>query len=294
MAADHWPALPYAAWRDTYATLHMWFQVVGKLTIPTTPLVNHHWSHTFLFVGRGLRTQPMTWRGKTLSVLFDFVSHEVVFSASDGGLEKIELEPRSVAQFHGLVRKTIDRMGFEIPIKPLPVEVPNPIRFNEDHSHRSYDPAQARAFWRALDSMRPVFEEFRARFVGKCSPVHFFWGSFDLACTRFSGRRAPPRNDGAMMREAYSHECISHGWWPGNADQDAAFYAYAAPEPAGFAAARVQPVSASYSAGFKEFLLPYEAIRTSASPEKDLMLFLETSYEAGARLAKWNRTELER
>jgi hypothetical protein len=186
-------------------------------------------------------------------------------------------------------------MGIAIRVWPMPVEIPDPIRFDQDTVHRSYDPRWAHAFWRALDSMRPVFEEFRARFVGKCSPVHFFWGSFDLALTRFSGRRAPERPGAdAMMREAYSHEVISHGFWPGSATTDASFYAYAAPEPAGFSDARVQPAEASYSKDLKEFLLPYEAVRTAASPEKALMSFLESTYEAGATLGKWDRKGLER
>lgn len=296
MTPERWPPLPLAAWRETCATLHMWSQVVGKLTIPTTPLVNHYWSHTLRFTARGLSTLPMNCGGRTLVAAFDFISHELVFSASDGGIETVKLEPRTVAEFHARVMEALERMGIEIRVWTLPVEVPDPIRFELDTTHRSYDAHWAHAFWRALDSMRPVFEEFRARFIGKCSPVHFFWGSFDLALTRFSGRRAPAR-PGAdpVTRESYSHEVISHGWWPGGgAIDEAAFYAYAAPEPSGFAEAEVQPAAAFYSGDFKEFLLPYDAVRSAASPERELMSFLESSYAEGARLAKWDRRELER
>ena len=296
MNPDRWPALPLDAWRDTCATLHMWSQVAGKLTIPTTPMTNHYWSHTLQFTARGLSTPPMTVDGRTLTAAFDFVSHELVLSASDGAIERVKLEPRTVADFHAAVMKALARMGIAIRVWTMPVEVASPIRFELDTTHRSYDPRWAHAFWRALDSMRPVFEEFRSRFIGKCSPVHFFWGSFDLALTRFSGRRAPER-PGAdrVTRESYSHEVISHGFWPGGgAFDDAAFYAYAAPEPAGFSNAAVEPAAAFYSAELKEFLLPYEAVRSAASPEKSLLSFLEGTYEAGARLGNWNRPELER
>jgi hypothetical protein len=293
---NRWPALRLSEWRDTCATLHMWTQVVGKLAIRTTSLVNHHWNLTLHFTSRGLATLPMNCSdGRTLQAVFDFVSHELQLATSDGAKEIIALEPQTVAQFHARVKDALDRMKLSIPLWSMPVEITNPIRFEEDETHRSYDAARAHDFWRALDSMRPVFEEFRARFVGKCSPVHFFWGSFDLAVTRFSGRRAPERAGAdAMVREAYSHEVISHGFWPGSADTDASFYAYAAPEPAGFSQAPVTPGQAAYSAQLKEFLLPYEAVRSAASPEKELMSFLETTYEAGARLANWNRAELER
>ena len=295
MDPHRWPSLPFAAWRDTCATLHMWTQVVGKLAIPTTPLVNHYWNLTLHFTARGLTTMPMECGGRTLVAAFDFVSHELVLSASDGATQRIRLEPRSVAEFHRLVIGALERLGMAIALWPMPVEVPDPIRFDDDTAHKSYDPAWANAFWRALESMRPVFEEFRARFIGKCSPVHFFWGSFDLALTRFSGRRAPGRPGAdAVMRESYSHEVISHGFWPGGGDVDAAFYAYAAPEPAGFGHAQVEPAQAFYSATLKEFLLPYEAVRTAPAPERALMAFLESTYEKGASLGNWNRRELER
>jgi len=295
MESRRWPALPLAAWRDTCATLHMWTQVVGKLAIPTTPLVNHYWNLTLHYTARGLTTLPMECGGRTLVAAFDFVSHQVVFTASDGDTEAISLEPRTVAEFHRLVLAALGRMGIAIRVWPMPVEVPDPIRFDADTTHKSYDREWANAFWRALESMRPVFEEFRGGFLGKCSPLHFFWGSFDLALTRFSGRHAPER-PGAdpVTRESYSHEVISHGFWPGSGEVDAAFYAYAAPEPASFAQARVEPAGAFYSPQLKEFLIPYEAVRTSASPERALMSFLESTYAAGADLGGWNRRELER
>jgi hypothetical protein len=294
--SGRWPALPLAEWRDTCATLHMWTQVVGKLALPSTALVNHHWNLTLHFAARGLATVPMNCPdGRTLVATFDFVAHELRLEASDGTVGKVKLEPRSVADFFAAVRATLERMEVAIPIWPMPVEIPDPIRFDQDTTHASYDPRYAHAFWRALDSMRPVFEEFRARFIGKASPLHFFWGSFDLALTRFSGRRAPERAGAdAMMREAYSHEVISHGFWPGSGTTDASFYAYAAPEPSGFAAARVEPGEAFYSAELKEFLLPYDAVRAAPSPEKALMRFLETTYEAGATLGRWDRAGLER
>jgi hypothetical protein len=274
----------------------MWTQVVGKLAIPTTPQVNHYWNLTLHLTSRGLATLPMNCNGRTLMAVFDFISHDLVLSASDGAVETIPLEPQTVADFHVKVMLALQRMGIDIRVWPMPVEVPDPIAFDRDTIHRSYDADQANAFWRALDSMRPVFEEFRARFIGKCSPLHFFWGSFDLALTRFSGRRAPER-PGAdpVTRESYSHEVISHGWWPGGgAIDEPAFYAYAAPEPEGFKAAEVEPAAAFYSAGFKEFLLPYEAVRNAASPEAALMSFLQSTYEAGATRGRWDRGELER
>ena len=301
MKTDRWPALPLGAGHGTRATLHMWSQVVGKLAIPTMPLVNHYWSHTLHFTSRGLSTLPMSADGRTLTAAFDFVSHELILSASDGAIERIKLEPRTVAEFHVAVMKALGRMGIAIRVWTMPVEVAKPIHFELDTTHRSYDPEWAHAFWRALDSMRPVFEEFRSRFIGKCSPVHFFWGGFDLALTRFSGRRAPER-PGAdrVTRESYSHEVVSHGFWPSGAMPDGrkidecVFYAYAVPEPAGFSTATAKPAGAFYSAEFNEFLLPYEAVRSAASPEQALMSFLESTYDAGARLGNWNRSELER
>ncbi|HUJ01950.1 MAG TPA: DUF5996 family protein [Usitatibacter sp.] len=291
-----WPALPLAQWRDTYATLHMWMQVVGKLTLSTTPLANHWWNAAFHFTARGLATQPMRCAGRTLVAHFDFVSHQLQLNASDGREEIVRLEPMTVADFHAKVMAALERIGCPIRIWTMPVEVAQPLRFELDTKHRSYDRERAGAFWRALESMRPVFERFRCGFVGKCSPLHFFWGSFDLALTRFSGRRAPERPGAdAVTREAYSHEAISHGFWPGGGSADEAmFYAYAAPEPQGFSSAGVKPKEARYDEGFREFLLPYEAVRAAPDRDAALLAFLESTYEAGARLARWPRGDLER
>ena len=291
-----WPALPLAKWRQTCETLHMWTQVVGKVALAATPLVNHHWNVAFRLGSRGLATRPMeAGDGRTLTITFDFVDHRLLIQASDGGTETIQLTPRTVADFHAAVMAALERMGMRVHIWTMPSEVADPIAFEKDTKHRSYDPAWANAFWRALVSMRPVFEEFRCRFVGKSSPVHFFWGSFDLALTRFSGRRAASVPEGVIEQEAYSHEVISHGFWPGGgAVDDAAFYAYTKPEPDGFRDSIVKPAGARYESSFGIFVLPYEDVRTAASPEQALMTFLESTYEAGARLAQWDRESLER
>ena len=295
-AGDSWPRLTFGAWRETYATLHMWTQVVGKVCLALTPLVNHFWNATFQVTARGLTTPAMDSNGRALTISFDFVAHELVLQSSGGVTEQIALEPQTVADFYRAVMGALGRLGVAVRIWPMPVEVPDPIRFEADSLHRSYDPAWANAFWRALVPMKPVLERFRGGFIGKCSPVHFFWGSFDLAVTRFSGRRAPERPGAdAMTREAYSHEVISHGFWPGSgAVRDPAFYAYAAPEPMGFKTVGVRPAAASYNAEFGEFLLPYEAVRAAASPGAELTAFLERTYDSAADLAGWPRTELER
>ena len=291
-----WPALPLDAWRDTYATLHMWTQIVGKVCLALTPRTNHFWNVAFQVTSRGLATPSLAVGDHSLTLTFDFVSHQLVFQCSDGRTETIPLEPRTVADFYLLVMETLRRMGVEARIWTMPVEIPEPIRFEADTLHRSYDRTYAAAFWQALIAMKPVFERFRCDFIGKCSPVHFFWGSFDLAVTRFSGQRAPARAGAdPITREAYSHEVISHGFWPGSgAIQQPAFYAYAAPEPAGFKDAAVRPAAAYYSKDLSEFLLPYEAVRTAASPEKELTEFLDSTYDRAAALAKWNRADLER
>jgi hypothetical protein len=274
----------------------MWSQVVGKICLASTPLVNHYWNIALHVTPRGLTTPTLLYRDRVFGMTFDFVSHRLDIRASDGAEQSISLEPRTVAEFYRLVIDALARMGIEARIWTMPVEVQNPVRFEADVAHRSYDAASANAFWRVLVAAKPTFEAFRSRFIGKCSPVHFFWGSFDLAVTRFSGRRAPER-PGAdrMTRESYSHEVISHGFWPGGGVvQEPVFYAYAAPEPAGFKTARIQPAAAFYSADFSEFMLPYEAVRTATSPAADLAAFLKTTYDAGADLARWNRAELER
>jgi len=292
----NWPALPLSAWRDTYATLHMWMQVVGKVCLVLTPLTNHFWNVAFHLTPRGLATPPMAHRGQTFSMTFDFVDHQLVLQCADGRIERIPLQPRTVADFYALLLETLGRLGLAVRVWAMPVEIPDPVRFDLDTVHRAYDPAAASDFWRVLLAIKPAFDVFRAGFVGKCSPVHFFWGSFDLALTRFSGRRAPERPGAdAITREAYSHEVISHGFWPGSGPvQEAAFYAYAAPEPDGLKQAAVEPAAAYYCHELSEFILPYEAVRTAPSPADDLLAFLRSTYDPAATLAAWNRSELER
>src|SRR3954449_5831070 len=291
-----WPPLPLDAWRDTYATLHMWTQIVGKVCLALMPPANHFWNIAFQISARGLVTPAMPIDHRALTITFDFVDHQLVMQCSDGGCVRIPPHPRPVAEFYRLVMDALHRLGVDVRIWPMPVEVPDPIRFDRDEVHRSYDPQSAHAFWQILVRIKPVLEGFRAEFVGKCSPVHFFWGSFDVAVTRFSGRRAPERPGAdAVTREAYSHEVISHGWWPGGGPVDEpAFYAYAAPEPAGLKETPVRPSAAVYNTAFSEFILPYDAVRTAASPRDELMAFMRSTYDAAAQLAQWDRAELER
>jgi len=291
-----WPPLPLNAWRDTYATLHMWMQIVGKIGLALTPLTNHFWNTAFSLTSRGLTTRAMCDGTQTITMTFDFIDHELVIGMSDGRVDRVPLAERSVAEFYADVMATLERLGLSVRIWTMPVEVPDPIRFERDTQHHSYDAAAANTFWRVLASIAPVFEEFRAGFIGKCSPVHFFWGSCDLAVTRFSGRRAPERPGAdSITREAYSHEVISHGFWPGSgAVQEPAFYAYAAPEPEGFRDTAVKPAAAYYDVGLSEFILPYDAVRTAASPPEDLTAFMESTYDAAADRAGWNRADLER
>jgi hypothetical protein len=293
---ERWPPLPLDGWRDTYATLHMWTQIVGKVCLALMPPVNHFWNITFQISARGLVTPAMPIDHRALTIVFDFIDHQLVMQCSDGGSVRIPLEPRTVAEFYRLVMDALHRLGVDVRIWPMPVEVPGPIRFDRDDVHRSYDPKAARAFWQILVGIKPILERFRCEFIGKCSPVHFFWGSFDVAVTRFSGRRAPERPGAdATTREAYSHEVISHGFWPGGgAVEEPAFYAYAAPEPAGLKDAALRPAAAFYSRDFNEFILPYEAVRTAPSPADDLTAFLSSTYEAAATLGGWNRADLER
>jgi len=291
-----WPPLPLDSWRDTRDTLQMWSQIVGKICLALTPPVNHFWNIALQVTSRGLMTPPLPYKGRTFTMTFDFLQHALVIDTSDAARETLPLRAETVAAFHERLTGTLHAMGIDVRIWTMPVEVPEPIRFEQDTVHRSYDPAAARTFWEILLEMKPILETFRGEFIGKCSPVHFFWGSFDLAVTRFSGRPAPPReNADAITREAYSHEVISHGWWPGGGPvNEPAFYAYAAPEPEGFKTAAVQPAAAYYNTDLSEFILPYEAIRTSATPEADLQAFLRTTYDAAATLARWDRASLER
>ncbi|HEY3447615.1 MAG TPA: DUF5996 family protein [Myxococcales bacterium] len=292
-----WPAMPpLAAWQDTYATLHRWVQIVGKLRLELTPLVNHWWN-TALHVGaRGLTTLAMPCSGRWVEASFDFLSHDLLLATSEGLQRHVPLYPRSVAEFYGEVMGALDALCLPVAINPAPQEIPEAIPFDQDDQHRSYDVAAVRRWWLATLQAASVLEEFRSRFRGKCSPVHFFWGSFDLAVSRFSGRRAPPR-PGAdyVTREAYSDEVSSAGFWPGGGSVDsAAFYSYFAPEPRGYSSAIARPRSAWYHRQLREFVLPYEDLRREESPRASLLHFLQSTYEAGADLAGWDREALER
>ena len=296
---NDWPELKFAEWQDTLATLHMWTQVVGKIRLKQTPLVNHWWNVPLYVSARGLTTSAMPYEDRIFEIEFDFIDHLLLIKCSDGAATKLRLRPQSVADFYAEVMAALRELKIDVKIWTTPVEVPDPIPFEEDTTHASYDAEYANRFWQALVAMDDVLKEFRARFIGKVSPVHFFWGSFDLAVTRFSGRVAP-RREGAdlITREAYSHEVISHGWWPGSKDMEAAFYSYTTPEPAGLAQVvgegKIRPAQTFYSVEMKEFFLLYDDVRQSASPEKALMDFCQTTYEAGANLAGWDRTFLER
>ncbi len=291
-----WPALPLEEWKDTYATLHMWTQIVGKIRLTQSAPVNHWW-HAPLYVSpRGLTTSSIPYGQRLFEIEFDFVDHRLTIRTSDEQAAELALEPRSVADFYSELMAKLGSLGIEVKIRAIPDEIANPIPFAEDREHASYDPEYANRFWRILTQVDRVFKEFRSGFIGKSSPAHFFWGSFDHAVTRFSGRRAPARPGAdSITREAYSHEVISCGFWPGSGPILApAFYCYAAPEPPGFSKEQVRPESAFYSAELSEFLLYYDDVRQADSPEKALMDFLESTYEASARLANWDRRELER
>jgi len=293
---DTWPALPLDEWRDTYATLHMWTQIVGKTRMALSPPVNHWWHVTLYVTARGLTTSPIPYGTRTFAVNFDFIDHNLLIQTSDGARKALGLFPHSVAEFYHEFLGALRALGIDVQINPLPQEVPDPIRCDEDTIHASYDPEYAHRFWRVLVQADRVFKDFRSDFIGKCSPVHFFWGSFDLAVSRFSGRRAPER-PGAdrMTREGYSHEVISCGFWPGSGPvQEAAFYAYAAPAPAGLERATILPAAGRYNTELGEFLLPYEDVRTSADPDGVLLAFLRSTYGAAADLAGWDRAALER
>jgi hypothetical protein len=297
--SNAWPELKFAEWQNTLATLHMWTQVVGKIRLKQTPLVNHWWNVPLYVSARGLTTSAMPYKDRIFEIEFDFIDHKLLIKCSDGSTTTLALRPQSVADFYAEVMAALRSLDIKIRIWTMPVEVPNPIRFTDDHEHKSYDAQYVSRFWHALVAMDEVFKEFRAQFVGKVSPVHFFWGSFDMAVTRFSGKPAPPReNADVITREAYSHEVISHGWWPGNKDMEAAFYSYTTPEPTGLADTvsqkKILPAQTFYNAEMKEFFLMYDDVRQSASPEQTLMDFCQTTYEAGANLAGWDRVSLER
>jgi hypothetical protein len=294
-ASEIWPALPYAEWKDTYATLHMWSQVVGKVALALSPPINHCWGTAMRVTPRGISTHPLPYGRRTFTMEFDFVEHRLVILASNGETRALPLAPMTVADFYREVMVTLQAMSLPVKIWPMPVEIPDPIRFEEDVQHHSYVAEQANRFWRILVQVERVFSASRAPFVGKCSPVNFWWGSLDLAITRFSGRPAPPRDGPAFMRDAYSHEVISHGFWPGSGPVlETSFYAYAAPVPDGLKDARVRPDAAYYHQELGEFILPYEAVRTAASPDAAIEAFIESTYDAAARLARWDRAALER
>jgi hypothetical protein len=290
------PALPLADWQASYDTLHMWTQIVGKVALEQCPNLNHSWGIAFHVTASGLTTTPMPYRNSTFEVRFDFVDHKLIIETSEGDIREIRLEPQTVAEFYRKFMVALSDLGIDVSIYTMPVEFPNPIRFDQDLVHASYDAEAVGRFWRILQWSDTVFKEFRARFIGKASPVHFFWGSFDLAVTRFSGRPAPPRPGAdAVTREAYSHEVSSAGFWPGGSAVDgAAYYSYAAPEPPGLADYIVQPAAAFYHPELHEYLLMYDEVRRASSPREFLMQFLETTYGAVATLAKWDRKALER
>ena len=295
-----WPELRYAAWKDTYATLHLWTQIVGKIRLSLTPWLNHSW-HVTLYVSLlGLTTSSIPYGDRAFELEFDFLKHVLRAATNDGSMKEIALSPRPVAEFYADVTRALSQLGIEAHIFEMPNEIPDPIRFSEVRLHRSYDPIYAQRFWRILTQVNRVLYRFRTGFIGKCSPVHFFWGSFDLAVTRFSGRRAPPHPGGvpylpdAVTREAYSHEVSSVGFWPGGQGVEyPAFYSDAYPEPVGFASAAIRPAQAFYHETLSEFILPYDAVRTSADPDRALTEFLTSTYEAAASLGRWDRAGLE-
>jgi Family of unknown function (DUF5996) len=295
-----WPTLPLESWKETYATLHMWTQIVGKIRLALTPKVNHWWNVALYVSARGLTTSLIPYGVRVFEMEFDFLDHQLLIHTCDPATKVIPLVPRSVADFYKEVMAALRSLNLEVDIWKMPVEIADPIPFDQDTVHASYDPEFARNFWRVLVSVDEAFKVFRSRFIGKSSPVHFFWGSFDLAVTRFSGRPAPPRSDPdpvlrKIMQEAYSHEVISAGWWPGGGDvKDAAFYCYAAPEPQGFSVARVRPAQAAYQPKLGEFLLMYDEVRRAASPTAALLDFLQSTYEAGATAGQWDRKNLDR
>jgi hypothetical protein len=297
---ERWPELPYAAWREACATLQLWTQIVGKTRLALTPWLNHSWHVTLRVTARGLATPLINGRSCDFEITFDFIDHILVIRTSDGRTGSVALKPMTVADFYAAYRAALAKVGIEIQISGTPNETVEAIPFAEDKAHESYDREYAERFWRALLRSHEVFSHFRTGFLGKASPVHFFWGSFDLAVTRFSGRRAPLHSGGfphmpdAVVREAYSHEVSSAGFWPGGGGIDyPAYYSYAYPTPEGFAAARVRPKDAFFSKELAEFVLPYDAVRAASDPERLLLEFLQSTYVAAADLGKWNRAELE-
>jgi hypothetical protein len=297
---EAWPELPYAAWRDSCETLHLVTQIVGKIRLARTPWLNHSWHVTLYVTARGLTTSPIPDGARSFQIDFDFIDQTLRISTSDGQQRQLPLAAQPVAAFYAAVMAALAELGIDVKIDDKPNELPDPIRFREDHLHAAYDPDAAHRFWQVLRQVDRVFGKFRTGFLGKSSPVHFFWGSFDLAVTRFSGRPAPrhpggvPNLPDAVVQEAYSHEVSSAGFWPGGGGIDyPAFYSYAYPEPEGFRATRVRPDAAFFSGALGEFILPYDAVRNAADPDSALLDFLQSTYEAAADAAKWDRAALE-
>jgi hypothetical protein len=299
--SDVWPSLPYDEWKETCATLHMWTQIVGKIRLEQTPWINHSWHVTLYVTPRGLTTSAMAYGTRTFQIDFDFVDHRLLVAASDGASRTLALEPRTVASFYEELFAKLGELGLNVAINTTPNEVADPIPFERDDVHAAYDAEYANRFWRALVQADRVFTRFRARYIGKCSPPHFFWGSFDLAVTRFSGRPAPVHPGGIphlpdwVTREAYSHEVSSCGFWPGSdAVPRPIFYSYAYPEPEGFRDRPVRPDAAHYDTGMKEFVLDYDVVRTAESPDEALLDFMQSTYDATADAGGWDRAALER
>ena len=299
-ASAQWPDLPFAAWSGTCNTLVLWLQIVGKVRIACTPLINHWWNATFKVTSRGPFAPAMPYHGRTFDVLFDFIDHRLLIATSDGRTETLALAPMAVADFYAAFIQALRRLGIDVHIWTMPSEIENAIPFQKDRTHAQYDPGYVQKFWQAVLQAHRVMTEFRARFIGKASPVHFFWGSFDLVVSRFSGRRAPPKGSTPnvaawVMNEAYSHEVSSCGFWPGNGGYGrAAFYVYAYPEPAGYGDTKLKTAEAAYDKTLGQFILPYDAVRHASDPDALLLGFLQETYEAAADLAKWDRAALER
>jgi hypothetical protein len=299
-SAEIWPALPLDLWRDTSETLHLWTQIAGKVRLVQSPWINHSWHVTLYVTARGLTTSSIPYGARTFQIDFDFITHQLIVQSSDGGTGAFPLEPQSVATFYARFMEALRRLDIHVSINVLPSEIPDAIPLDRDEIHHTYDQGFATRFWQILVQADRVFRVFRARFLGKCSPVHFFWGAADLAVTRFSGKRAPQHPGGIpnlpdwVAREAYSHEVSSCGFWSGGgAIPYPAFYSYSYPEPSGFSEAPIRPTAAFYSNDLKEFILPYDSVRQSESPDGTLLNFLQTTYEAAADLGRWNRRELE-
>jgi hypothetical protein len=299
-ARAEWPELVYEEWKDTLETLHLWTQIVGKIRLTQTPWINHSWHVPLYVTARGLTTSPMPYGARTFEIAFDFLEHRLRIDTDDGASADIALRPQTVADFYRAVFTALAGLGIEVAIRPMPSEIPDAVHLDQDRVHASYDADAAGRFWLALVRVDRVCKTFRSRFIGKVSPVHFFWGSFDLAVTRFSGRRAPPHPGGVpnlpdwVAREAYSHEVSSAGFWPGGPQfPEAIFYSYAYPEPNGFRGVPVRPAAARFDPGLGEFVLPYANVRAAADPEDVLLEFLQSTYEAAAERGGWDRESLE-